>query len=206
MRQVRLADGRLSPCRLLAVLPPANRQVRMWSSAIPQTPPLHFHQYLTLGPLTNMSWRRMVLCAVVNGCFAGAGSATPVFYDVTVNTTSVSGTTGSFDFNFNPGPLTTQAADLQILAFASTGALGGTSCPCGTGDVGGQLPAAVTFDNGTALNDYFETFTFGSTLSFEVSLYGPALSSPDGISASGSTFAFSMFSDAAGTAPTLTSD
>jgi hypothetical protein len=43
-------------------------------------------------------------------------------------------------------------------------------------------------------------------ISFEVSLYGPALSSPDGMSTSGSTFAFSMFSDLAGTMPVLTSD
>jgi hypothetical protein len=64
----------------------------------------------------------------------------------------------------------------------------------------------VTFDNGTQFNDYFEDFTFGSTLSFEASLYGPALSSPDGISTSGSAFAFSMFSDAAGTIPALTTD
>ena len=64
----------------------------------------------------------------------------------------------------------------------------------------------MTFDNGTAFNDYFEGFTYGSTLSFQVSLYGPALSSPDGTSTSGSTFAFSMFSDAAGTMPVLTTD
>ena len=64
----------------------------------------------------------------------------------------------------------------------------------------------LTFDNGTGFNDYFEGFTFGSTLSFQVSLYGPAFSSPDGTSTSGSTFAFSMFSDPAGTMPALTTD
>jgi hypothetical protein len=68
------------------------------------------------------------------------------------------------------------------------------------------LPATLTFDNGTGFNDYFEGFTFGSTLSFQVSLYGPALSSPNGVSTSGSAFAFSMFSDAAGTIPALTTD
>jgi hypothetical protein len=79
--------------------------------------------------------------------------------------------------------------------------------PALTGDVsGGALPATVTIDNGTGFNDYFEGFTFGSTLSFDVRLYGPALSSPDGISASGSRFAFGMFSDAGGSAPVLTSD
>ena len=64
----------------------------------------------------------------------------------------------------------------------------------------------MTFDNGTGFNDYFDDFTFGASLFFDVSLYGPALSAPDGISTSGSTFAFSMFSDAAGTIPALTTD
>jgi hypothetical protein len=137
-------------------------------------------------------------------CIAGLALANTM-YDVTVDTASISGTTGSLDFNFNPGPLVTQAASLQILNFSSDGTLAG-DCPCGTGDVSGQLPATVTFDNGTGLNDYFDDFTYGTTISFQVSLYGPALSSPDGVSTSGSTFAFSMFSDSAGTIPVLTSD
>jgi len=138
------------------------------------------------------------LCAA----FAMAG---PITYDVTVNTSSISGITGSLDFNFNPGPLVTQSASLQILNFNSDGTLA-EACPCGTGDVSGQLPATLTFDNGSGFNDYFDNFTFGSTITFSVSLYGPALSSPDGVSTSGSTFAFSMFSDTAGTMPVLTSD
>jgi len=130
-------------------------------------------------------------------------SAGPITYDVTVNTSSIFGTTGSLDFNFNPGPFTTQFAQLQILSFTSDGTLA-EACPCGTGDVSGQLPATLTFDNGTGFNDYFDNFTYGSTISFDVSLYGPALSTPDGVSTSGSTFAFSMFSDLAGTVPALT--
>jgi hypothetical protein len=125
-------------------------------------------------------------------------------YTVTVNTSSIYGTSGSLDFNFNPGPLLTQAASLQILNFASDGTL--ADSPILTGDVSGGLPGTLTFDNGSGFNDYFEGFTFGNTLAFDVSLYGPALSSPDGTSTSGSTFAFSMFSDAAGTIPVLTTD
>ena len=137
-------------------------------------------------------------------CFASMASAAPITYDVTVDTSSISGTSGSLDFEFNPGPLVTQAASLQILSFSSDGTLAGTLAL--TGDVSGALPGTVTFDNGTVFNDYFEGFTYGSTLSFQVSLFGPALSSPDGTSTSGSTFAYSMFSDAAGTMPVLTSD
>jgi len=112
---------------------------------------------------------------------------------------------GSLDFNFNPGPLETQSASLQILDFTSNGELAG-DCPCGTGDVSGQLPATLTFDNLAGFNDYFDHFTFGMTISFGLSLYGPALSAPDGLSSSGSRLAFSVFSDAAGTLPALTTD
>ena len=140
----------------------------------------------------------LLFCAV-------SAMAAPITYNVTVNTSSISGTMGSLDFNFNPGPLVTQFAQLQILNFTSNGTLAG-ACPCGTGNVTGQLPSTLAFDNGTSFNDYFDNFTYGSTISFAVSLYGPALSTPDGMSTSGSTFAFSMFSDPAGTMPVLTSD
>src|ERR1700680_393968 len=137
-------------------------------------------------------------------CAAWALSASPITYDISVNTSSISGTSGSLDFQFNPGPLVSQAASLQILSFLSNGTL--SASPTLTGDVSGGLPGTLTFDNGTGLNDYFQGFTYGSTLSFSVKLFGPALSSPDGISTSGSRFAFSMFSDAGGTVPALTSD
>jgi hypothetical protein len=139
-------------------------------------------------------------------CLSLAGpAAADVIYSVAVDTSSISATSGSLDFNFNPGPLITQFAWADLLNFSSDGSL--ASSPSLTGDVfGGPLPSTVTFDNGGALNDYFDGFTFGSTLSFVVRLYGPAVNSPDGVSTSGSLFTFSMFSDAAGTVPVLTSD
>ena len=139
---------------------------------------------------------------------SSSASASADSYEVNVNTSSIAGTTGSLDFNFNPGPLgATQAASLQILDFSSDGTLAVSPLsPMLTGDVSGSLPGVLTFDNGTPFNDYFQGFTYGSTLSFEISLFGPALSSPDGVSTSGSAFAFSMFSDPAGTIPVLTTD
>ena len=143
-----------------------------------------------------------------------AGSASVaragILYQLTIDTSTIAGTAGSLDFNFNPGPLVTQAASLDISSFLSDGTLVSGSCalggPCLMGDVIGTLPGTLAFDNGTGFNDYFQDFTFGNTLMFDVRLYGPAVNSPDGISTSGSTFAFSMFSDAAGTIPILTSD
>jgi hypothetical protein len=131
-------------------------------------------------------------------------NANPITYAVSVNTSALAGVTGSLDFNFNPGPLTSQSASIQILGFSGNGAAVGS--PVITGDATGSLPGTLTLDNGTSFNDYFQQFRYGSTLDFNVSLYGPALSAPDGVSLSGSTFAFSMFSDAAGTMPALTTD
>jgi len=148
--------------------------------------------------------RTISLCIAFLLTTATLAVADPITYNVTVDTSSFSGTSGSLDFQFNPGPLTTQAASLQILDFSSDGSLAGS--PSLTGDVSGALPGTLTYDNGTQYNDFFEDFTYGTTLSFEVSLYGPALSSPDGVSTSGSIFAFSMFSDPAGTVPVLTTD
>jgi hypothetical protein len=153
--------------------------------------------------------KHAALLVIAFFCSASITSAEPITYDVTVNTSSISGTAGSLDFQFNPGPLVTQAASVEILDFMSDGGML-VGSPVTMGDVTGALPgtstSGVTFVNDTAFNDYFQGFTYGSTLSFQVSLFGPALSTPDGVSTSGSMFAFSMFSDAAGTMPVLTSD
>lgn len=144
-----------------------------------------------------------ILCFALLLGAVGSAMADGVTYDVTIDTSSIAGTSGSLDFQFNPGALVTQTADLQIQSFASDGTLGASVL---TGDVSGTLPATVSFDNGTVFNDYFTGFTYGDTISFLVNLSGPAVTSPDGTSTSGSSFAFSMFSDSAGTVPVLTSD
>lgn len=131
-------------------------------------------------------------------------SADPVAYNVNINSTAISGTSGSFEFNFSPGPGVAQSASLQIVNFSSDGSIVGA--PQLTGDVGGGLPGTLTFDNGTDFNDYFDGFTYGAHLSFTVLLFGPALSAPDGTSNSGSEFALSLYSDPAGTMSILSNN
>ena len=143
-------------------------------------------------------FQRSLLPIAVLLSAAWSASADVMTYAVTVNTSSISGDAGSLDFQFNPGPLVSEPATLQILAFASDGTLNPPAFP--TGDVTGTLPGTLSFDNLTQLNDYFEAFTYGATLSFEVSTSSTAGGT------SGSRFAFSMFSDAAGTIPALTTD
>lgn len=121
---------------------------------------------------------------------------------VTVDTTSVAGTSGFLDFTFDPGPFPTQSAFAGVSSFASDGTL---EAPAVSGDVTGTLPPSITLNNDTPFNDYFTAFTFGDTLSFSLTLGGPAVDSPDGLAASGSTFAFSVFSDD-GATPLLTSN
>lgn len=155
-----------------------------------------------------MRCRSLLFAALFSLWFSLAGTAAfaaPVVYHVSIDTSSIAGTAGSLDFNFNPGPLVSQSASMEIVNFFSTGSLAGG--PQTFGDVsGGPLPSTLTFDNGGAFNDYFEGFTFGSFLAFDLRLFGPALSSPDGTSTSGTSFGFSMFSDPAGTIAVLTSD
>lgn len=125
--------------------------------------------------------------------------------EMTVGTSSPYGTPGSLDFNFNLRPLNTQAADLQ--ACDSTGETFGN---CATNAqrycVTGALPVPLTFDNKTAVNDYFDDFTFSTTVSFDVDIHGPALNHTQWNFPWGSTFAISTFPDAAGTAAALTND
>lgn len=132
-------------------------------------------------------------------------SACPVFADVlfgvSVDTSTISGTIGFLDFQFNPGPLGSQSAFADILNF-SGGTLMGP--PAITGDVTGALPGIVSLNNDTLFNDYFQQFKFGPAITFGLLLGGPALNNPGGF-ASGSTFGFGMF-DATGTQPLLTSD
>ena len=121
---------------------------------------------------------------------------------VSVDTTSLAGSTGFLDFTFNPGPFVTQSAFASVSDFLTDGAVG---APAVSGDVTDILPPSIILNNDTPFNDYFTAFTFGDTLSFTLALGGPAVDSPDGLAASGSTFAFSVFAGD-GSTPLLTSD
>lgn len=131
------------------------------------------------------------------------GSASADFtYQITVDTSSLNGLTGNLDFQLNPGGSSAEAVTAVITNF---NALGGTLASSNTltGDASGLLPGQLTLDNGTGFNDIFQGFTFGTSLSYDVTFSGPALSSPGGTF--GSSFAFSLY-DSSGTTPLLTTD
>jgi hypothetical protein len=128
--------------------------------------------------------------------------ASPITYMVSVDTSAINGTMGFLDFDFGPGN-DSQSALVTISNFSGNGALSGS--PQVNGAVTGVLPGPLVIGNSTPFNDYFQGITFGTSILFDLAFSGPGLSSPNGTSTSGSTFAFGMF-DTTGSNPLLTRD
>jgi hypothetical protein len=125
------------------------------------------------------------------------------FYQFKLNTSTISGSTGSLDFQFNAGTGSTQTATATVQNF--TGGTFLTVSPT-YGSVSGSLPGAVTFTNAAGDNELFGTFIYGSSLSFVLDLSGPAITAPTGLSTGSTTFYLEAFSDPLGVNPALTSD
>jgi len=146
-----------------------------------------------------------VLVLLVIGLFNlgwGSAWAGSVTYEVSVNTSTLSGQGGNLDFQFNPGGSSALAATATITTFQTVGGI--LSQPAIlTGDATGSLPGTLTLINDTPYNDAFQGFTYGSSFSFGLTLSGLALNSPGGMF--GSSFAVSLY-DAAGVTPLLTTD
>ena len=133
-------------------------------------------------------------------CAAGAAQA-DVIYQVSVNTSSLTGTTGSLDFQFNfgnVGPIGGATQGASVTVSNLTGGSNGIGAASGQVS-GGPFPAPVTIGNGKGFNDYFETFAYGGALKVSLDFSGPAVNAPDGFSTGSSDFVFSIFSDPNGT-------
>jgi hypothetical protein len=141
------------------------------------------------------------LFAVALFAVAGAVHAAPVL-TLDVNTSSLAGTTGALEFEFNPNGPTSQPATAVLFNLT-----GGTlvSTPQFTGDVSGVAlpPGPLSINNTDPVNEFFQPFTFGSMVAFSVQIFG---STPNGTAVDGSTFDFLVFSNSTGTAPALTSN
>ncbi|MBL8212195.1 MAG: NF038129 family PEP-CTERM protein [Bryobacterales bacterium] len=137
--------------------------------------------------------------------FGSAFQASPAVFQVTVNTNfvGVTGTNGNINLQFSPG-FDSQSATASVSGFSS---VGGTlnGAPSIIGGVTGALPGTVDFTNASSPNDYFHSFTFGTSFQFTLTLDGPAVNAPNGTATSGSTFGIALFDDA-GTNALLTVD
>jgi hypothetical protein len=132
-----------------------------------------------------------------------AGSAfASISYDVTVNTSSLSGDTGYIYLQYVTANAASSTA--TVSGFTTNGTLAATNDTIDVVNgsaVTGVLPGSVTFANTNSVNDYNHAITFGNSFSFDLSFSAPSA----GGSASGSsTFSLGLFADAYGNTPSLT--
>jgi hypothetical protein len=123
-------------------------------------------------------------------------------FNVSVDTSSLSGQSGFLDFQFNPGDSSALPATAAVTHFQTIGGILAQPASL-TGDATGSLPGTLTLDNGTVYNDVFQGFTFGNSFGFNLTLSGPAIDTPSGTV--GSAFAVSLYA-ADGITPLLTTD
>jgi hypothetical protein len=127
--------------------------------------------------------------------------ATPVTYLVEVDTTIAQGSDGYLDFQFNPDGTTFQDATTSVTNFLTDALLDGSSIADGGGS--GILPGTLFLNNRTPFNAVLQGLSFGSFLSFELTISGDAIDSP--IMGSGTTlFSLSLLDSAFN--PLLTTD
>lgn len=136
----------------------------------------------------SLSIALLLLCGLT-GSVAFADPAS-IQYAVTVNTSSALLSNGYIDFQFNPSSFTTQLANADVANFATDGVLNPADPDNGTtGAVSGELPGTVTLMNSQpSPNEYTEAMTFGTTITFDLDLYGPAINAPNGSPGGGGTF------------------
>jgi hypothetical protein len=105
-----------------------------------------------------------------------AGGSAALVYDVSVDTSSIAGTDGFFDFQFNPGGSAPSAA-----AMLSQFDLGGATLvgsPTLDGEVSGTFPGTLTIGNSAQFNALLQGVTFGISLSFHIEFGGDFLTQP----------------------------
>jgi hypothetical protein len=93
-------------------------------------------------------------------------------YLVTINTSSQSGNPGYIDLQLNPGTLVSEPVEVQLSGFTGAGLNSLDPDNGNSGDVTGALPGNVTIANTDTTNEYFEALTFGSAITFHLTLSG----------------------------------
>jgi hypothetical protein len=138
--------------------------------------------------------RRWLVALALALLFSGTareGRAGFITYHVLVDTSSITGTQGSLDFQFDASDLTSQTATATLKNFTGGSLIGS---PTFHGDASGTLfPGPATINNTPAnlVNELIQDFNYGNSFSFDVTLSGDALQNPNGLP--GSTFSLTLF-------------
>lgn len=118
---------------------------------------------------------------------AGVCQATP--YHVSIDTSSVGGVSVGLAFDFIDGG--TPSNTVSISNFSTDGTLGAAST---VGGVTGSLPSGFTLDDSDFFNEYFQSVSSATTLSFD---FDPTANAPDAGSLP-DTFSFFLIDDLTG--------
>ncbi len=143
------------------------------------------------------------LVLALSGVGAQSAARADFQYRVVVDTTSLRGTEGSLDFQFNPAaagnalPITAKISNFALTG----GTLASTSSR--TGNTTGSLPGSLTLLNGSATNEFQADLTFGRSFSFDTTLTGAGVNNPSP-GFLGSVFTLSL--QDLGFSPKLTTD
>jgi hypothetical protein len=126
----------------------------------------------------------LATCLAFAAAAPSCAFASAITYSVSVDTSSESGQAGYIDIQFNPGGAS-QFATLNLTDFSTDGVLN-PAAPGNlmSGDVSGELPGPLAFDNGQTIDEYTEGIVFGTTITATLTFDGPAIESPNGSSAS----------------------
>lgn len=94
-----------------------------------------------------------------------------ILYDVHVNTSAVSGTSGAIEIQVSSGLAGDPLISAAISNFSLNGSLVGS--PTNLGNVSGALPGTVTIDNGNtsfALASMYQQITYGTGFNFRLTI------------------------------------
>jgi hypothetical protein len=100
--------------------------------------------------------------------FANASAAT--IYHVSVDTSSLFGTAGYFDLQFNPGDVTSPSATATLSGFSGDVTL--ESGAVVDGGVSGALPGTIEFDNAAPFNAVLQPVTLRDAFDFTIRFSG----------------------------------
>ena len=149
-----------------------------------------------------MKFMKLQLLIIALVGFVGSSAFAALSYDVSVDTTSLSGTSGYLYFQYVP--INAVESTAMVFNFATTGTLSASPSPAGTlGGSTGTLTTgtgAVTFDTANNATDYNHGIQFGTNLNFSLLLNAPVPGAPAG---GVSTFSLGLFADEAGLTPLL---